>query len=134
MELYSEYPLVDMWWPAMLKLSARTGPLSRRSISSEDLLMNIDGIVFTSRRWALVQVNQVGEGGVDQTPPVVCVNEYVEAEDVVVVVEAADILLHDCVNLLVAAQDGFDDDVLDSIPKRFWVFTPLPHPSPQLID
>ena len=118
----------------MLKLSARTGPLSRRSISSEDLLMNIDGIVFTSRRWALVQVNQVGEGGVDQTPPVVCVNENVEAEDVVVVVEAADILLHDCVNLLVAAQDGFDDDVLDSIPKRFWVFTPLPHPSPQLID
>ena len=43
-----------MWWPAMLKLSARTGPLSRRSISSEDLLMNIDGIVFTSRRCALI--------------------------------------------------------------------------------
>ena len=118
----------------MLKLSARTGPLSRRSISSEDLLMNIDGIVFTSRRWALIVVNQVGEGGVDEAPPVVCVNENVEAKDVVVVVEAANILLHHCVNLLMAAQDGFDDDVLDSVPERFWVFAPLPHPSPQLID
>ena len=79
-------------------------------------------------------VNQVGEGGVDEAPPVVCVNEDVKTEDVVVVVEAANILLHHCVNLLVAAQDGFDDDVLDSVPERFWVFTPLPHPSPQLID
>ena len=76
----------------------------------------------------------MGEGGVDEAPPVVRVNENVEAEDVVVVVEAAHILLYHCVNLLVAAQDGFDDDVLDSVPERFWVFTPLPHPSPQLID
>ena len=51
--------LVDMWCPAMLKLSAKTGPFNLRSISSEDLLMNIDGIVFTSRRCALVKTNQV---------------------------------------------------------------------------
>ena len=72
--------------------------------------------------------------GGQQAPPVVGVNEDVEAEDVVVVVEAANALLHHCVNLLVAAQDRFDHDVLHSIPERFWVFTSLPHPSPQLID
>ena len=43
----------------MLKLSAKTGPFNLKSISSEDLLMNIDGIVFTSRRCALVKTNQV---------------------------------------------------------------------------
>ena len=73
-------------------------------------------------------------GGEDPAPPVVGVDEDVEAKDVVVVVEAANTLLHHCVNLLVAAQDRFDDNVLHSIPKRFWVFTPLPHPSPELID
>ena len=73
-------------------------------------------------------------GGEDPAPPVVGVDEDVKAKDVVVVVEAANTLLHHCVNLLVAAQDRFDDNVLHSIPKRFWVFTPLPHPSPELID
>ena len=70
----------------------------------------------------------------DQAPPVVGVDEDVEAEDVVVVVEAANALLDHGVNLLVAAQDGFDHNVLHSVPERFWVFTSFSHPSPQLID
>ena len=79
-------------------------------------------------------MGRLGDRGEDPAPPVVGVDENVEAQDVVVVVEAANTLLHHCVNLLVAAQDRFDDNVFDSIPERFRVFTPLPHPSPELID
>ena len=112
----------------MLKLSAKTGPFNLRSISSEDLLMNIDGIVFTSRRCALVKPIKYEEFLI--AAPVVFVHQDVEAKDVIVVVEAADALLDHGVDLLVAAQDGLDDHVLDPSPKRFRVLPPLFHPGP----
>ena len=43
----------DKWWPHMLRVSATMGPFSRRSSSSVVLLMNKDGMVFTSSRCGL---------------------------------------------------------------------------------
>ena len=45
----------DMWWPHMLRVSATMGPFSLRSSSSVVLLMNKDGIVFTSSKCGLAE-------------------------------------------------------------------------------
>ena len=117
----------------MLRLSATMGPFSRRSSSSVVLLMNKDGIVFTSSRWGL------GEDVI--SPPIWCrksslvlsVNEDVKPKQVVVVVETSNVFLDHVVNVFVAAQYGFDHNILYSTPERFRVLSAFSQPSPQLV-
>ena len=117
----------------MLRLSATMGPFSRRSSSSVVLLMNKDGIVFTSRRCGLGE-DVISPPDAEKGSLVLGVNEDVKPKQVVVVIETSNAFLDHVVNVFVAAQDGFDHNVLHSVPERFWVFTSFSHPSPQLID
>ena len=61
------------------------------------------------------------------------VNKDVKPKQVVVVVETSNAFLDHVVNVFVAAQDGFDHNILHSAPERFWVLSALSQPSPQLI-
>ena len=64
---------------------------------------------------------------------VLCVDEDVKPKQVVVVVETPNAFLDHVVNVLVAAQDGFDHNILHPAPERFRVLTSFSQPSPQLV-
>lgn len=60
------------------------------------------------------------------------VHENVKTQNTEVVVKAADILLHNFIDVLMSTKNGLDDDILDVIPERLWISAMLPQPGPQL--
>ena len=111
------------------------GPLSRRSSSSVVLLMNKDGIVFTSSRCGLgdEEFHLTFLMLQESDSLVLSVNEDVEPEQVVVVVETSNVFLHHVVNVFVAAKDGFDHNIFHPAPERFGVLSTFSQPRPQFV-
>ena len=64
---------------------------------------------------------------------IVCVNEDVKPKQVVVVVETSNVFLHHVVDIFVAAENCFYDNILDATPERFRVLATFPQPSPELV-